>query len=116
MQILSPAATANPTQTGAAPTTGTTGGTSSSPTSPTDQLTSESTFLKILVSQIQNQDPLNPADPTQFIGQLVSFSQLEQLLGINQGVQSLVANTAPTTPTSGTPTSGTTAPSSSGGA
>jgi flagellar basal-body rod modification protein FlgD len=116
MQLLGPAATTDPTQTGAAPTTGTTGGTSSSPTSPTDQLTSESTFLKLLVAQIQNQDPLNPADPTQFIGQLVSFSQLEQLLGINQGVQSLVTNTAPTPSTPGTTPSGTPAPSSSGGA
>jgi flagellar basal-body rod modification protein FlgD len=111
MQILGPAATTDPTQTSGAQTAGTSGSTSSSPTSPTDQLTNEGTFLKLLTAQIQNQDPLNPADPTQFIGQLVSFSQLEQLLGINQGVQSLVTKTAPTTSTSGT-----TAPSSSTGA
>jgi len=73
--------------------------TSNSPTnsapsgSPTDQLTNETTFLQLLVSQIKNQDPLNPADSTQFIGQLVQFSQLEQLLGINKGVQDLVGNT-----------------------
>ena len=111
MQILGPAATTDPTQTGGTQTAGTSGSTSSSPTSPTDQLTNEGTFLKLLTAQIQNQNPLNPADPTQFIGQLVSFSQLEQLLGINQGVQSLVTKTTPTTSTSGT-----TAPSSSNGA
>jgi flagellar basal-body rod modification protein FlgD len=107
MQSLSPLATASdPTQ-----TNGTQTGDGSTPSAPTDPLTSETTFLKILTAQIQNQDPLNPADPTQFIGQLVSFSQLEQLLGINQGVQSLVTNTSPTTSTSGT-----TAPSSGSGA
>lgn|ERR1700686_2698868 len=111
MQMLGPAATANPTQTSGAQAGGTSSSTSSSLASSTDQLTNESTFLKLLMAQVQNQNPLNPADPTQFIGQLVSFSQLEQLLGINQGVKSLVTNTAPTTSTSGT-----TAPSSSSGA
>src|SRR5579864_9804076 len=110
MQILGPAATTDPTQT-SGPTTATSGGTSTSLTSSTDQLTNEGTFLKLLTAQIKNQNPLNPSDPTQFIGQLVSFSQLEQLLGINQGVQSLVTKTAPTTSTSGS-----TAPSSSNGA
>jgi len=90
--------------TAAAATTPTTGNSSSS--SPTDQLTNESTFLQLLVSQIKNQDPLNPTDSTQFIGQLVQFSQLEQLLGINQGVQQLVTNepNSATPPTGGTTT------------
>ncbi|HEX4595258.1 MAG TPA: flagellar hook capping FlgD N-terminal domain-containing protein [Bryobacteraceae bacterium] len=89
-----------------APTTATTPTPPSSSTSPLapDQLANESTFLKLLMAQVQNQDPMNPADSTQFVGQLVQFSQLEQLLGINQGVQTLVGNTpapapAPTTPT-----------------
>jgi flagellar hook assembly protein FlgD len=110
MQVLGPAATADPTQT-SGQSTATSGSASSPLSSATDPLTKESTFLKLLTAQIKNQDPLNPSDPTQFIGQLVQFSQLEQLLGINQGVQNLVANHAPTTPTTGT-----TAPSSSGGA
>jgi flagellar basal-body rod modification protein FlgD len=76
----------------------------------TDQLTKESTFLQLLVAQIKNQDPLNPTDSIQFVGQLVQFSQLEQLLGINQGVQSLVGSTTATTATSGTPP-----PASNGG-
>jgi len=109
MQVLGPAATAGSTQTGQ--TAATNGGTSTSLASSTDQLTNEGTFLKLLTAQLKHQDPLNPSDPTQFIGQLVQFSQLEQLLGINQGVQNLVANHAPTTSTTGTP-----APSSSGGA
>ncbi len=62
-----------------------------------DQLANENTFLKLLMAQVKNQDPLNPSDSTQFIGQLVQFSQLEQLLGINQGVQTLITK-GPTPP------------------
>ena len=47
-------------------------------------MTSEDTFLKLLVSQIQHQDPLNPADGVQFLTQLTGYSQLEQLMQINQ--------------------------------
>jgi flagellar basal-body rod modification protein FlgD len=67
-------------------------------TTSTDALTSESTFLQLLVAQIKNQNPLNPTDSIQFVGQLVQYSELEQLMGINQGVQSLTGGT-PTTPT-----------------
>ena len=56
---------------------------STASSSPVDSLTSENTFLKLLVSQIQNQDPLNPADGVQFLSQLTSYSQLEQLMQIN---------------------------------
>ena len=60
-------------------------------------LTSENTFLQLLVAQIKNQDPLNPTDSIQFVGQLVQYSELEQLMGINQGVQTLTgANTSTT--------------------
>jgi len=90
--------------TGTDPTqsTGSTGaGSSSGANSSLGQLTSESTFLQLLVAQIQNQDPMNPTDSIQFVGQLVSFSQLEQLLSINQNMQTLVQDVAPpaTTPT-----------------
>ena len=53
-------------------------------TKATDSLTSEDAFLKLLVSQIQHQDPLNPSDGVQFLTQLTGFSQLEQLIQINQ--------------------------------
>jgi flagellar basal-body rod modification protein FlgD len=71
---------------------------STNPLAP-DQLANESTFLKLLMAQVQNQDPMNPTDSTQFVGQLVQFSQLEQLLGINQGVQSLDSKLPVPTPT-----------------
>ena len=50
----------------------------------TGSLTDESTFLKLLVTQIQHQDPLNPTDSTQFLTQLTGYSQLEQLMQINK--------------------------------
>jgi len=40
-------------------------------------------FLKLLVAQLQNQDPLNPSDPTAFTAQLAQFSSLEQLTTVN---------------------------------
>ena len=43
-----------------------------------DALANESTFLKLLVAQLKNQNPLNPSDGTQFVAQLAQFSSLEQ--------------------------------------
>ena len=40
-------------------------------------------FLSLLVAQLQNQDPLNPSDSTEFTAQLAQFSSLEQLQNIN---------------------------------
>ncbi|HLK49894.1 MAG TPA: flagellar hook capping FlgD N-terminal domain-containing protein [Bryobacteraceae bacterium] len=48
----------------------------------------EQMFLKLLVSQIQNQDPTNPVDGTQFVSQLAQFSQLEQLISIRGDLDS----------------------------
>jgi flagellar basal-body rod modification protein FlgD len=49
----------------------------------------KSEFLELLVAQLQNQDPMNPVDNQQFIAQLATFSSLEQLISINQGVSKL---------------------------
>src|ERR1700678_4219412 len=99
MQILGTSAVTSTGQVQAqAPTTTGTG--SSSSTNSAGSLTSEQTFLQLLVAQIQNQDPLNPTDSIQFVGQLVQYSELEQLMGINQGVQTLTTDSSGTTPTS----------------
>jgi flagellar basal-body rod modification protein FlgD len=39
-------------------------------------------FTKLLVAQIQNQDPLSPSDPSQFISQLTQLSQTEALQNV----------------------------------
>jgi flagellar hook assembly protein FlgD len=110
MHVLNvPAIAANPV-TAPTPTTSTPSTSSSSIINPNapGSLTNESTFLQLLMAQVQNQDPMNPTDSTQFVGQLVSFSQLEQLLGINQGVQTLVTDASTPTSTPTTPTTPTT--------
>jgi flagellar basal-body rod modification protein FlgD len=47
-------------------------------------------FLKLLVAQMKNQDPLNPTDSTQYTAQLAQFSSLEQLTGINDKLNKLL--------------------------
>ena len=64
-----------------------------------DPLANEQTFLKLLVSQLQNQDPLNPTDSNQFVSQLTSYSQLEQLIGIRQNTTPAAATTTTDPPT-----------------
>ncbi|MBI2399506.1 MAG: flagellar biosynthesis protein FlgD [Deltaproteobacteria bacterium] len=40
-------------------------------------------FLKLLVTQLENQDPLNPTDNTEFVAQLAQFSSLEGIQNLN---------------------------------
>jgi flagellar basal-body rod modification protein FlgD len=49
------------------------------------------TFLKLLTTQLQNQDPLSPMDSNQFTQQLVAFSGVEQQINTNDNLQSLIA-------------------------
>jgi len=51
-------------------------------------------FLTLLVAQLQNQDPLNPADATEFTSQLAQYSQLEQLFNLNDAMEELTSTTA----------------------
>ena len=46
-------------------------------------------FLKLLVTQMQNQDPINPMDGTKFASQLAQFNSVEQLINVNDGIESL---------------------------
>lgn len=46
-------------------------------------------FMKMLIAQLQNQDPLNPMDGTQFVAQLAQFSSLEQLTNLNETMGAL---------------------------
>jgi flagellar basal-body rod modification protein FlgD len=71
--------------------------------SSTSGLADQSTFLTLLVTQLQNQDPLNPADSTQFVTQLAQFSQLEDLQNINQNVITISGDLTAAAPAS-TPT------------
>lgn len=46
-------------------------------------------FLTLLVTQLKNQDPLNPMDSAQFTSQMAQFSSLEQLQNINENLGNL---------------------------
>jgi flagellar basal-body rod modification protein FlgD len=46
-------------------------------------------FLKLLVAQLSNQDPMQPQDSDKFVQQLTNFSNLEQLMNLNKGVSQL---------------------------
>lgn len=66
-----------------------------------DPLADKTTFLRLLVSQLKNQNPLSPVDGNQFVSQLTSYSQLEQLIGIHQDTTALgQPPTSPATPSS----------------
>lgn len=52
-----------------------------------------SMFLKLLTTQLQNQDPLNPTDATTYTQQLVSYSQVEQQIKTNSQINSLIEAT-----------------------
>jgi len=81
--------------------------TSSQPDQTADPLANEQTFLTLLVSQLENQDPDNPQDPTQFVTQLAQFTQLEQSIGMKQDLdgikQDLDQITQNATPPASTP-------------
>jgi flagellar basal-body rod modification protein FlgD len=68
-------------------------------TAPTQSLTGKDTFLQLLVAQIKNQNPLNPADGVEFLTQLAQFSSLEQTMDIRNELQTIRKALVPDTTT-----------------
>lgn len=66
---------------------GATGNTSK--TKSADDTMGKDAFLKLLVTQLQNQDPLNPTDNTEFVAQLAQFSSLEGIQNLNNSFGSM---------------------------
>jgi flagellar basal-body rod modification protein FlgD len=96
-----------------------------STSAPNDSL-GKDTFLQLLVTQLQHQDPLDPQDNSQFLAQLAQFSSLESLQSISgdtsalrglfeNGLSSIAGDTATSTAGSSS-TSATDSPATSGGA
>jgi flagellar basal-body rod modification protein FlgD len=53
-----------------------------------DAVLDKDDFLTLLVAQLQNQDPMNPSESTEFTAQLAQFSSLEQLQNVNDTLAS----------------------------
>ncbi|MBL8863762.1 MAG: flagellar hook capping protein [Planctomycetes bacterium] len=62
-----------------------TGAASNAPSSALDK----DAFLKLLVSQVKNQDPLQPQGSTEYVAQLAQFSSLEQMQNLNDNIVGL---------------------------
>jgi len=58
-------------------------------------------FLQLLTAQLKFQDPIDPVDPNQFVGQLVQFNTLDQLIQIRQLVQQATEGSGSTDTTKG---------------
>lgn len=62
----------------------------SAPPSPPSQEIGQEEFLNLLMAQLANQDPLNPLDSAQFIDQVASMNQVQQLVGANDRLDALM--------------------------
>ncbi len=67
----------------------------------------EATFLRMLVTELQSQDPSSPMDTTQMVSQMFSMNQLNELISINATLQAAFGTSGSGTTTGGTtPTTG----------
>jgi flagellar basal-body rod modification protein FlgD len=91
--MTTPSITASPPVSGTTPLPPS----SSDPSNQTNALASQQiagnfqSFLQLLTTQLQNQNPLDPLDTNQFTQQLVEFAQVEQQLNTNSSLQTLVS-------------------------
>ncbi len=68
-----------------------TGGTSASDESASKLSADMDTFLLLLTSQLQNQDPLDPMDSNEFTNQLVQYSEVEQAIQTNSNLEDMIS-------------------------
>lgn len=98
----------SPTGTSTDPTSGSTPSATAPSIGSATKGLGEDAFLQLLTTQLENQNPLQPQDPTQFVAELAQFSSLDMLSQINTSVQALgtrlgaSSTTAPATQTTQT--------------
>jgi flagellar basal-body rod modification protein FlgD len=64
-------------------------GLSSTESAPVKDAMDKDAFLRLLVTQLKNQDPLKPADNTEFVAQLAQFSSLEGITNLNTSMEDI---------------------------
>jgi flagellar basal-body rod modification protein FlgD len=86
------APTANAAATSTASSSSTGSSTTSNATTGAASIASNfNSFLQLLTTQLQNQDPTNPLDTNQFTQELVSFSSVEQQINMNNNLSTLIS-------------------------
>jgi len=95
-----------------APLATTGSGSSTTSTSTLSSNSAEQTFIQLLVTELQSQDPTQPMDPTQMVGQMFSMNQLQQLIDINSTLSTALGGTTSggTAPGGTSPVAGTSSP------
>jgi flagellar basal-body rod modification protein FlgD len=51
--------------------------------------TNETMFLQLLIAQLENQDPMNPTDGTEFVTELAQFQEVETSMTMSQDVSAI---------------------------
>lgn len=68
------------------------GTSSTTTTSSAEETMGKDAFLQLLVTQLENQDPLNPTENTEFVAQLAQFSSLEGIQNLNTSLEDVVGS------------------------
>src|SRR5277367_6432950 len=72
------------------------------PATPASSTLDANSFITLLTTELQAQDPLNPLDPTQFVSQLTDLNSLQQLIQIRTDLDSLAGAVSGGSTTGGT--------------
>jgi flagellar basal-body rod modification protein FlgD len=87
----------NPITPAATTTTTSATGSTSATAAAGNNLLDKNTFLKLMMAQLKNQDPLNPSDPSQYTSELAQLTSLEQETNIAQSAAQTAAEQNTTT-------------------